>query len=50
MHYADSLGVETIVAQLEILAQEDPIAWKVSPLLSRCADAGQSLAEARPMR
>ena len=50
MHYADSLGVETIVAQLEILAQEDPVAWKVSPLLRRCADAGQSLAEAQPMR
>lgn len=50
MHYADSLGVEKIVAQLEILAQEDPVAWKVSPLLRRCADAGQSLAEARPMR
>ena len=50
MHYADSLGVETIVAQLEILAQEDPVAWKVSPLLRRCVDAGQSLAEAQPMR
>ena len=50
MHYADSLGVEKIVAQLEILAQEDPVAWKVSPFLRRCADAGQSLAEARPMR
>ena len=48
MHYADSLGVETIVAQLEVLAQEDPIAWKVSPLLRSCAKAGQSLAEARP--
>ena len=48
MHYADSLGVETIVAQLEVLAQEDPVAWKVSPLLRSCADAGQSLAEARP--
>jgi 3-hydroxyacyl-CoA dehydrogenase len=50
MHYADSLGVETIVAQLEILAQEDPVAWKVSPLLRRCVDAGRSLAEAQPMR
>jgi len=50
MHYADSLGVETIVAQLEVLAQEDPVAWKVSPLLRRCVDAGRSLAEARPMR
>ena len=48
MHYADSLGVETIVAQLEVLAQEDPVAWKVSPLLRSCAKAGQSLAEARP--
>ena len=50
MHYADSLGVEAIVAQLEILAQEDPVAWKVSPLLRRCAASGQSLAEARPKR
>ena len=50
MRYADSLGVETIVAQLEILAQEDPVAWKVSPLLRRCVDAGRSLAEAQPMR
>ncbi|MGB2497955.1 MAG: FAD-dependent oxidoreductase, partial [Planktomarina sp.] len=41
MHYADSLGVEKIVAQLEILAQEDTVAWKVSPFLRRCADAGQ---------
>jgi 3-hydroxyacyl-CoA dehydrogenase len=48
MHYADSLGVKAIVAQLEILAREDPVAWKVSPLLRRCAEAGQSLAEARP--
>jgi len=48
MHYADSLGVAAIVEQLEILAQEDPVAWKVSPLLRRCAEAGQSLAEARP--
>jgi len=30
------------------LAREDPVAWKVSPLLRRCAEAGQSLAEARP--
>ena len=40
MHYADSLGVETIVAQLEILAQEDPVAWKVSPLLTPLCGCG----------
>ena len=48
LSFADSLGVKAIVAQLEILAREDPVAWKVSPLLRRCAEAGQSLAEARP--
>lgn len=36
MHYADSLGVAKIVQQLEVLAAEDPIAWKISPALLHC--------------
>lgn len=37
MHYADTLGAKAIVSDLTALAKEDPIAWKVSPLLSACA-------------
>lgn len=37
MHYADTLGAKKIVEQLEVLAKEDPIAWKISPVLRECA-------------
>jgi 3-hydroxyacyl-CoA dehydrogenase len=43
MYYADTLGARRIVARLEALAKEDPIAWRVSPLLRRCAEAGECL-------
>lgn len=45
MHYADSLGADAIVADLELLAKEDPIAWKISPLLLDCAQSGAALAD-----
>ena len=48
MHYADTIGAQAIVAQLSELANEDPIAWKISPLLQRCAETGTPIAEARP--
>lgn len=48
MHYADTLGVARIVARLEALAQEDPVAWKVSPVLRDCAARGISLATWAP--
>lgn len=48
MQYADSLGAKAIVHQLSELAKEDPIAWKISPLLQRCADSGALIADARP--
>ncbi|MDD9908636.1 MAG: 3-hydroxyacyl-CoA dehydrogenase NAD-binding domain-containing protein [Ahrensia sp.] len=48
MHHADTIGAEAIVAQLNELAKEDPIAWKISPLLQRCAELGTPIAEARP--
>lgn len=46
MHYADSLGVNNIVSVLERLAQEDALAWKISPLLTRCAEQGCTLSNA----
>ncbi|WP_439143507.1 3-hydroxyacyl-CoA dehydrogenase NAD-binding domain-containing protein [Planktotalea sp.] len=48
MHYADTLGAQAMVTRLRELSQEDPVAWKVSPLLERCADSGTKLADARP--
>jgi len=47
MHYADTLGVRAIVAELEQLAREDPIAWKISPVLRECVATGTTLARYR---
>ena len=46
MHYADTLGAARIVEGLARLSEEDPVAWKVSPLLRRCAQSGTSIAHA----
>lgn len=46
MHYADTLGAKSIVAQLEQLGKEDAVAWKISPLLRRCAETGIRIADA----
>lgn len=46
MHYADTLGAKAIVAQLEQLGAEDPVAWKISPLLQRCAARGTLIVNA----
>ncbi|MEJ6390810.1 FAD-dependent oxidoreductase [Gymnodinialimonas ulvae] len=48
MHYADTLGVPHIVERITALQAEDPVAWKLSPVLSDCADRGLSLAEWSP--
>ena len=48
MHYADTVGAKAIVSQLNELAKEDPVVWKVSPLLQRCAETDTPLAEAKP--
>lgn len=45
MTYADTLGAKTIVRQLETLEQEDPIAWRISPVLRKVADTGGLLAD-----
>ncbi|SMY06909.1 FAD-dependent oxidoreductase [Flavimaricola marinus] len=40
LHYADSLGVPAIVDGLRKLAEEDPIAWRISPVLETCLADG----------
>jgi 3-hydroxyacyl-CoA dehydrogenase len=45
MHYADTLGPAAIVERLRALEGEDPVAWKVSPLLQKCAETGTHLSE-----
>ena len=48
MHYADTIGAKAIVSKLNELAKDDPVAWKVSPLLARCAQTDTPIAEAKP--
>ena len=48
MHHADALGAKAVLATLERLGGEDPVAWKVGPLLRECARTGTSIADARP--
>ena len=50
MHHADTLGAKAIVERLERLGEEDPVAWRVSPLLRRCAEADTPIAEAESAR
>jgi 3-hydroxyacyl-CoA dehydrogenase len=38
--YADTIGAWGIVAKLEGLAQEDPVAWAISPQLNYCDRTG----------
>lgn len=45
MHYADTLGAAHIVERLEVLAQEDPVAWAISPVLRDCAARDTRLAD-----
>jgi 3-hydroxyacyl-CoA dehydrogenase len=45
MHYADTLGVPHIVERITALQAEDPVAWKLSPVLSDCTDRGLPLAQ-----
>ncbi|MDB2455587.1 3-hydroxyacyl-CoA dehydrogenase, partial [Planktomarina temperata] len=50
MHHADTLSAKAIVARLRELSQEEAVAWKVSPLLERCAERGINLADAAPSK
>ncbi|WP_438857997.1 3-hydroxyacyl-CoA dehydrogenase NAD-binding domain-containing protein [Achromobacter spanius] len=44
MHYADSVGLDRVLADIRAYAQEDPAFWKPSPLLVRLADSGRNFA------
>ena len=48
MHHADQMGAQHIVARLKSLAEEDPVAWAISPLLLKAAETGTPLAEMQP--
>ncbi len=45
MHYADTIGVPHIVERITALQAEDPVAWKLSPVLADCAERGLNLAQ-----
>ncbi len=46
MHYADTIGALNIVDKLSKLAEEDAVAWKISPLLQECVEVNKTLASA----
>jgi 3-hydroxyacyl-CoA dehydrogenase len=43
MHYADSCGLNDLVARYAALAEADPLSWAVPPLLSRLVAEGIDL-------
>jgi 3-hydroxyacyl-CoA dehydrogenase len=44
MHYADSVGLDRVLADIRSYAQEDPAFWKPSPLLVQLAESGRPFA------
>jgi 3-hydroxyacyl-CoA dehydrogenase len=44
MHYADTVGLPTILADIREFAQEDPLFWQPSPLLVELVDKGANFA------
>ncbi|KNY08615.1 3-hydroxyacyl-CoA dehydrogenase [Achromobacter piechaudii] len=44
MHYADSVGLAQVLADIRAYAKEDPAFWKPSPLLVRLAESGGTFA------
>ena len=42
MHYADSVGLAQILADIRGYAAEDPAFWKPSPLLVQLAESGRT--------
>ena len=41
LFHADQIGLESLLAQLQALAAEDPIIWKVAPLIEKLAAEGR---------
>jgi 3-hydroxyacyl-CoA dehydrogenase len=44
MHYADTVGLATVLADIEAFAKEDPIFWRPSPLLVKLVARGADFA------
>jgi len=44
MHYADTVGLPTILADIREFAKEDPLFWQPSPLLVELVDKGDNFA------
>ena len=45
MHYADSIGLDTVLGQIEAYAAEDAYFWQPSPLLKRLVEEGKTFAD-----
>ncbi len=41
LHYADTLGLDTVLADIRRYAQEDPVFWRASPLLEALVARGE---------
>jgi 3-hydroxyacyl-CoA dehydrogenase len=44
MHYADTVGLDKILADIQEFAKEDPLFWKPSPLLVELVERGANFA------
>ena len=47
LYYADRIGVDRLLAMLRMFALEDPLVWRPSPVILKCAEAKISLADWR---
>ncbi len=45
MHFADTIGVRKILADLNTLCEEDPLVWKPSQVIQDCVEKGISFAD-----
>ena len=45
MHFADAMGLKTVLEKLEGFKEQDPDNWDISPLLRRLAEEGKSFAQ-----
>ncbi|MGL5116452.1 MAG: 3-hydroxyacyl-CoA dehydrogenase NAD-binding domain-containing protein [Beijerinckiaceae bacterium] len=43
MHHADRIGLATLLARIEAFAGEDPLSWRVPPLLRQLVSEGRAL-------
>jgi 3-hydroxyacyl-CoA dehydrogenase len=44
MHYADTVGLANVLADIRAFADEDPLFWKPSPLLVELVERGANFA------